>query len=477
MFYKKSVLALSGVLLLCVTGQATAMKNASSLHSKNQTIAITLKNAAQHPNLLNSLAASPLEKNAQIISLHGKYSIPLTSGSRAAMTLLSSGIVWTEVPQIRNDQLQTQPIYFTPYVSSDIPSRNTSVDMWSNAQPLTTFPVGTDRQGNKYLPVTLYQSRNVIIFSQVKIRQNGQDLISYYVQPRQGQRMQLFQGIKTSDQHEYLYQQGNIIILLIQYSTPFGPINFGQEVNLTTGEKNNIPKTPGMLSVMQKNGTMQIQAGMLIYSFDQKGNMSQRNTQVNPTVLTAIRKHLGKTIARSFLPSVLATSTLWLSYQKDGTTTMVIKDTETSAPLSIVSFKHAQTKGNDPATFAHEFTLSSQEGPTIGWHMTGNFKKQNWTASFVAKGWTYSIGPFSSPAEKNASTLLSQLLAYAKQTTPIPYGSGGTATITLAHQNSMEPVHTVITFPLTANMYAIFEGPGYSPFRNITLWTFVAAKP
>ncbi len=472
MIYKITAQVLSSAFVLCVILQTNAMATASSQHIVNQTIAITLKNNLQPQPSISPLMASPLVNNAQIISLHGKYTIPLTPGERAAMALLSSGIVWTDVPKVGNAVLQTQPVYFTPYISSDIPARSTSVDLWSNAQLLTNLPIGTDPQGNKYLPVTLYHTHDVAIFSQVQIQKNGQKLISYYVQQRQGQRVQLFHGMETSGQHEYLYEQGNSIILLVQRATLFGQINFGQEINLVTGEKNAIPKTPGMLSVMQNNGTTQIQAGMITYSFDQKGRMSQQDAPANPAILIALQKYLGKPINHSFLPSVLETSTVFLSYHKKHMTQLTIKVNKTPMTLSIFSL-NSKTKEKNSTTFAHEFTLSSHEGPPINWQMNGTLTKQNWTASFVTKGWTYSIGPFSSPAEKAASTWLSQLVAYAAQTTPIPTVSEGTASITLVNQDSMQPASTVIRFPLTANTQATFQGPGYSPFQNITLWTFV----
>lgn len=469
MLHKETILTLSGTLLLSVIMiQANAIAK-TAIHS----IAIPLTKTIRNHDLINPLTAVPLEKNVQIISLHGKYNVPLVPEERAALTLLSTGVVWTEVPTNSNSQLQSQPIYFTPYISSDTPVNHSPIDLWSNAQRLTNLPLGTDQQGNKYLPVTLYDSHQIAIFSQVKVLQNGQPQITYYVQQRNGQRVRLFQGMKTNGQREYLYEQDHNVFLIVQRPSLFGPINFGRQMNVTTGKKINIPATPGMLSVTQKNGTIQIQSGMIVYSFDMKGDMTQQEVQVNPAVNTAILHYLGKPLTHAFLPSISSNSILWLSYQKSGITTITMKEAKTFTPLSIVSIKNTPTRKDGKATFVHEFTLSSQEGPMITWKMNGNFKRQSWTASFASRGWTYTIAPFSSPADPSASILLSDLLAYTAQTTPIPFVSGGATSITLAHQNSLQPVKTVITFPLSATTQVTFQGPGYSPFQNITMWTFV----
>ena len=121
----------------------------------------------------------------------------------------------------------------------------------------------------------------------------------------------------------------------------------------------------------------------------------------------------------------------------------------------------------------HEFQLSSSEGPTIQWIDAASGKRsvtRGWFASFRSGGWTYVIGPFTSPSDTGQTELLSYLIGRALTHSPTPLATGGVVNVRI-NPASGDFVSTLLHFTTASAQSIRLGGPGLEPLNTAADWT------
>lgn len=109
----------------------------------------------------------------------------------------------------------------------------------------------------------------------------------------------------------------------------------------------------------------------------------------------------------------------------------------------------------------HVFSLGSQEGPVITWiqaaprgPVSAKPVSYPWFASFVARGWKYEIGPFTDPANRSETTLLSYLIERADILRPSPLGNG-TAYVKIGPKDDLYTASMILFHPVAGTRVTI----------------------
>jgi hypothetical protein len=123
----------------------------------------------------------------------------------------------------------------------------------------------------------------------------------------------------------------------------------------------------------------------------------------------------------------------------------------------------------------HSFVLGSSVGPTVTWILaaTPHGASGIWLAHFLVHGFSYSVGPFSSPANRAQTALLERILQEAAITSPRS-GGDGSVNIALSTPPGRQPyvLSSEVVLAPESGSRIVLTSPGTAAVDYASIWTY-----
>jgi hypothetical protein len=123
----------------------------------------------------------------------------------------------------------------------------------------------------------------------------------------------------------------------------------------------------------------------------------------------------------------------------------------------------------------HSFVLGSSVGPTVTWIQAATPQAASgiWLAHFFVHGFSYSVGPFSSPANRAQTALLERILQAAAITSPRS-GGDGSVNIALSTQPDAQPyvLSSEVVLAPQSGSHVVLTSRGTAAVDYASIWTY-----
>lgn len=459
------------ILLMIISSLALfTIESAISFAQSDFVLPLSMKSTVSLVNPLPSLSDST---SASLTYGNVTYFLPLTKSNLFLSALFGNSIVWTVIRPNASHSLQTQSVYETPLLKTNLHLTNHNIDLWANSHLITTFSVGQNKNNETYEVPVCYADGSHFYVTQTLLAADHKQKAKLYSLSHDGTLSLLTHFSLGQKQSFNLYDDTSSLTILISRSTLLGTVVRAIHLDLLSLKQSTIDPIITQPIVYTEDGHNVYVLGSSIYRDQTDGSWLSSPLAPDHSLLHSLSTMTPPTSKISVLPS------RWVSYfniyqfhiPSNSTTTFQLvplhaQTNLTNVPLIFHSLTSPPSLAPNDQSL-HQFNLASAEGPIVTWQLDTAKQDHNWYAFFSMKGWGYRIGPFTSPVDANHAPILSALLTVSADTTPVPSSPKGLCKITLTQDGNFLVQKTTIDYEPNNSSWVEAQSPNLALFHWI----------